>query len=150
MAYTPTTWATGDTVTATKLNKLEQGVANAGSALIITEANNTLDKTFAEIYDAIANGIPCYVKYKDFTPSSLDGEYAYMATTAPVVYVGKYDETYRIYVVANTTFLIGSYSFVGTPALYAYSAADSQSYPTFYAKVCVNNNTTAVSASAGH
>lgn len=30
MAYTPTTWATGDTVTATKLNKLEQGVANAG------------------------------------------------------------------------------------------------------------------------
>ena len=30
MAYTPTTWATGDTITATKLNKLEQGVANAG------------------------------------------------------------------------------------------------------------------------
>lgn len=30
MAYTPTTWVTGDTVTATKLNKLEQGVANAG------------------------------------------------------------------------------------------------------------------------
>lgn len=30
MAYTPTTWVTGDTITATKLNKLEQGVANAG------------------------------------------------------------------------------------------------------------------------
>ena len=30
MAYTPTTWVAGDTVTATKLNKLEQGVANAG------------------------------------------------------------------------------------------------------------------------
>ena len=30
MAYTPTQWVTGDTVTATKLNKLEQGVANAG------------------------------------------------------------------------------------------------------------------------
>lgn len=30
MAYTPTNWVTGDTVTATKLNKLEQGVANAG------------------------------------------------------------------------------------------------------------------------
>ena len=29
MAYTPTTWVTGDSVTATKLNKLEQGVANA-------------------------------------------------------------------------------------------------------------------------
>lgn len=30
MAYTPTTWVTGDTITATKLNKLEQGVSNAG------------------------------------------------------------------------------------------------------------------------
>lgn len=30
MAYTPTTWNRGDTVTSTKLNKLEQGVANAG------------------------------------------------------------------------------------------------------------------------
>ncbi len=30
MSYTPTTWMTGDTITATKLNKLEQGVANGG------------------------------------------------------------------------------------------------------------------------
>lgn len=30
MSYTPTTWATGDTITAEKLNKIEQGVSNAG------------------------------------------------------------------------------------------------------------------------
>ena len=30
MAYTPTTWVTGDDVTATKLNKMENGIANAG------------------------------------------------------------------------------------------------------------------------
>lgn len=30
MAYTPTTWTTGDDVTATKLNKIEQGIVNAG------------------------------------------------------------------------------------------------------------------------
>ena len=30
MAYTPTTWNTGDDVTATKLNKIENGIANAG------------------------------------------------------------------------------------------------------------------------
>lgn len=30
MAYTPTTWTTGDTVTATKMNKIENGIANAG------------------------------------------------------------------------------------------------------------------------
>ena len=28
MAYTPTTWNTGDLITAEKLNKLEQGVQN--------------------------------------------------------------------------------------------------------------------------
>jgi len=29
MAYTPTTWKTGDKVTAEKLNKIEQGIADA-------------------------------------------------------------------------------------------------------------------------
>lgn len=29
-SYTPTTWATGDVITATKLNNIEQGIANAG------------------------------------------------------------------------------------------------------------------------
>ena len=29
MAYSPTTWQTGDTVTAEKLNNMEQGIANA-------------------------------------------------------------------------------------------------------------------------
>ena len=28
MSYTPTTWSTGDVITAEKLNKLEQGVQN--------------------------------------------------------------------------------------------------------------------------
>ena len=31
MSYTPTNWQCGDTVTADKLNKMEQGIANAGS-----------------------------------------------------------------------------------------------------------------------
>lgn len=35
MAYTPTTWANGDTITAEKLNKLEQGVANSGGTATI-------------------------------------------------------------------------------------------------------------------
>lgn len=29
-SYTPTTWATGDIITAVKLNNIEQGIANAG------------------------------------------------------------------------------------------------------------------------
>ena len=59
-SYTPTTWATGDIITAEKLNKIEQGIANAGSGnwLVvnaISDSNNdttTLDKTWQEIYDA--------------------------------------------------------------------------------------------------
>lgn len=31
MSYTPTSWTTGDTITASALNKIEQGIANAGS-----------------------------------------------------------------------------------------------------------------------
>lgn len=34
MAYTPTVWETGDTITAEKLNKAEQGIASAGSVAI--------------------------------------------------------------------------------------------------------------------
>lgn len=30
MAYTPTTWNTGDTITASALNKMEQGIAEGG------------------------------------------------------------------------------------------------------------------------
>ena len=33
MAYQPTNWQCGDTITAEKLNKLEQGVANAGGGV---------------------------------------------------------------------------------------------------------------------
>ena len=58
MAYTPTTWVTGDTVTATKMNKLEQGVANAGGATFfnITEEDGVLNKTWTEILTAVSNG----------------------------------------------------------------------------------------------
>lgn len=54
MSYTPTTWQTGDTITAALLNKMEQGVANAGGggALLVGQSNETLDKTWQEIHDA--------------------------------------------------------------------------------------------------
>ena len=54
MAYTPNTWATGDTITAAKLNNMEQGIASAGGGgvFIVNESNGTLDKTWQEISDA--------------------------------------------------------------------------------------------------
>lgn len=61
MSYTPTNWETGDTITAEKLNKLEQGVANAGGStgggvLVVHDVDGTLDKTWQEITDAMLSG----------------------------------------------------------------------------------------------
>jgi len=55
MSYEPTTWKSGDTVTSAKLNKMEQGIANAGGgggALVVHVVDETLDKTWQEIHDA--------------------------------------------------------------------------------------------------
>lgn len=61
MAYTPTVWATGDTITAEKLNKAEQGIAaaSAGGSLIIPltwDGNTaTLDASYADLVAAKAS-----------------------------------------------------------------------------------------------
>ena len=54
MSYEPTVWKTGDVVTSEKLNKLENGVANAGGAMIVTatvtmQGDIILNSTFKEI-----------------------------------------------------------------------------------------------------
>lgn len=57
MSYTPTEWETGQTITAEKLNKLEQGVANAGGGSFAVHASQDgnaiiMDKTYSEIATA--------------------------------------------------------------------------------------------------
>ena len=61
MSYEPTNWKSGDTITSAKLNKLENGLAEAsggggGGVLIVgvemDETTMTLDKTWREIHDA--------------------------------------------------------------------------------------------------
>lgn len=60
MSYTPTTWTTGDTITATALNKIEQGIASAGGGgaplvVTVTESGADLicDATFNDVKDAM-------------------------------------------------------------------------------------------------
>ena len=55
MAYNPTSWVNGDTITATKLNKLEQGVANA--VTILTYSDDHFNLTVREIIEAMGKGI---------------------------------------------------------------------------------------------
>lgn len=66
MAYTPTNWVTGDTVTATKLNKMEQGIANAGGVSgLVTDTSGTLNKTYTEISEMVSQGVLPFIKYAD-------------------------------------------------------------------------------------
>lgn len=79
MAYTKNTWATGDIVTSAKLNHMEDGIANSGGGvMVINDTDNTLDKTWQEIYDAMAQGILCVVRKDEGTLES--GIEAYIVT----------------------------------------------------------------------
>ena len=79
MSYTPTNWSSGDIVTAEKLNKLEQGVAESSSGgstliedLIIgkdksgkqTVITLTTPETFGAIWEKVASGID--VKFREY------------------------------------------------------------------------------------
>lgn len=65
MSYNPTTWTTGDTITASAMNKIEQGIANAGGGkydaydFIVSQVDSgtpVLEKgTWQGIYDALQN-----------------------------------------------------------------------------------------------
>ena len=59
MSYTPTEWKTGDIVSSQRLNKLEEGVKDAYEVMVINDTKDTLDKTWQEIYDAMAQGKLC-------------------------------------------------------------------------------------------
>lgn len=58
MAYTPTTWTTGDTITASALNKIENGIASAGVDYdFIIEFRNgffvATKGTYSDVYTAL-------------------------------------------------------------------------------------------------
>ena len=94
MSYTPTTWTTGDTITATALNKIENGIANAGGGDILFDIANedgTLDKTWTEILTACTAGKIVRVIFND------DG----ISVAEYVTAVTNEEGTYFIYVLGN-------------------------------------------------
>lgn len=92
MAYTPTNWQTGDTITAEKLNKMEQGIASTGGAVQVgytfstADGTLTFDKTWQELYNSMAAGSLCIATFdlEDF------GTY-YWPTMAAVITGLTYD-----------------------------------------------------------
>ena len=71
MSYTPTQWTTGDTITASAMNKIEQGIANAGGGgtLIVGYDGSELDKTWNELKASMeAGGIPMIIDFFEDSP----------------------------------------------------------------------------------
>ncbi len=79
MTYSKNIWKNGDTITAEKLNNIEDGIADSMFVEIpctVSEGSSTyytLGKTWQEIYDLLQDGKILYFRHsKDFTdpPSS--------------------------------------------------------------------------------
>ena len=91
MAYTPTVWETGDTITAEKLNKAENGIAaNSVLAVAVSKEDSayTADAEYADVCAAVAAGksvrlvytqegvgpLPTFVTYFDLCKAAIVSE----------------------------------------------------------------------------
>ena len=89
MSYTPTNWQTGDTITATKLNHMEDGIAQGDTLIVGVSLNDgtaTMDKTWQEIYNAMPNAI-IKTETEEALSTSLIVSAYYEASSAPSHYV---------------------------------------------------------------
>ena len=144
MSYTPTTWTTGDTITATKLNKIEQGIADAGGVLICNsyydsgKGEYVLNKTAGEIYDALVGGTPVYIKYQYGDITSYSGT-MYLA---PIIAVVNYAYTDMIRFVASKpkrqNFDSKYYNYA--PGVIVYYADSLNAYPSFSSATSINTS----------
>ncbi len=100
MSYEPTTWETGDTITANKLNKMENGIADANdlapllvTVTVTTEDNttyHTANKTFNEVNTAFSAGrMVVFTEIREYT----DDGYT-VTTVAPIteIHIERYDD----------------------------------------------------------
>ena len=93
MSYEPTNWKTGDVVTSTKLNHMEQGIAAAGQMIIvrIDPETTTMQSTWQEIYDALRAGV--FVYYNDHSD---EDETSFSAANNIIMYAGLGDGAYYV------------------------------------------------------
>ena len=86
MSYTPTQWQTGDTITAEKLNNMEQGIEKANEPFVVTltpteqDFSGTMDKTAQEIYNAYMAGRQIRAKMLGVYPDQYTDLWAFMTS----------------------------------------------------------------------
>lgn len=112
LVYNKTTWATGDVITAEKLNNMESGIdaattgvneakaaAEAASVVICTETNATLDKTYNELLALLQAGKTAVLIKEDsdihirYVLSYLDSENSSYAAMFTCVSAGNNPDT---------------------------------------------------------
>lgn len=76
MSYEKQTWATGDIVTSSKLNHMEDGIAGAGGGLVLalsmSEQSITGDHTFGEIKAALSAGQSFWLSVPTDEPGEIE------------------------------------------------------------------------------
>lgn len=133
MSYTPTTWTTGDTITATKMNKLEQGVANAGfwdAVIRLTHANNSNDDAPANLTPSIIEG-----SFSDLSAKISNGEYPTILVqyyhpwgirfAVPMAYITYYSNESVVLTIAGYSPMTTTYAVYGS---LTWSSSDTLSW----------------------
>jgi len=140
MSYTPTSWSTGDTITAAAMNKIENGIANAASALIVNLDRNTgtLDKTFLEIYTALRDGIPAYAK-NVFEADGPSADYESVTMLQPILEAHKYNDVYAVYINSTREGQVSGHYYAGSPCVTTFHATSVNDYPVFYGDTFATN-----------
>ena len=79
MSYTPTTWTTGDTITASAMNKIENGIANADGGGVDVQIwyvdSNTgfhAEGDFASALEKASSGLPLVAYF--YNAGNVDGD----------------------------------------------------------------------------
>lgn len=137
MSYTPTNWQTGDTITADKLNNMENGIKNANEPFIITltpteqDLSGTTDKTAQEIYNAYMAGRQIRAKMLGVYPDQYTDLWAFM-TSAVLRYIPDSPEWPSSYVEVNFEFVLQygeDWFLVSASTSYAGSAYSTIAFP---------------------
>lgn len=121
MAYEKHEWQTGETILATSLNHMEDGIEAANcKVLSITIEDGTINKTWKQINDCLINdGIIVYLN-NGLIETSQEGLYCASVSTLKAIttnYNSSYDKPYLI-VVNNDN------------GLEFYAASTQEDYPT--------------------
>ena len=88
MAYTPNTWAAGDTITAQKLNNMEQGISDAGGGALYVKISVdgetvTADTPITDINAALNAGREVIGIYSTDNYGDVAAPMAYVAEDEP-------------------------------------------------------------------